>query len=124
MKNQPKFRTPSQVIDLWVKALYSGKYRQGKGALRPSKGTFCCLGVLCDLAAKDGGQQWTNDFNYSYSYKHSFPPEHLTNYLGLTHIQILFLAETNDKGESFNNIATHIERFKPQLAKNLATRKV
>jgi hypothetical protein len=37
----------------WTAALRSGDYEQGRGALRTDYG-FCCLGVLCDLAARDG----------------------------------------------------------------------
>lgn len=29
----------------WVKALLSGNYEQGTGALHPNGGTHCCLGV-------------------------------------------------------------------------------
>lgn len=41
----------------WVAALRSGKYQQGLGYLSRN-GCFCCLGVLCDLAAKDGVCKW------------------------------------------------------------------
>ena len=37
----------------WVKALRSGKYKQGIGQLRSGE-KFCCLGVACDLAVKAG----------------------------------------------------------------------
>lgn len=37
----------------WIEALNSGEYEQGKGALCRG-GKFCCLGVLTDLAVKDG----------------------------------------------------------------------
>jgi len=42
----------------WVEALRSGKYKQGKRALRtgrdkPENDLFCCLGVLCDLIAPE-----------------------------------------------------------------------
>ena len=44
------------VIKRWVKALRSGKYKQGLGALKATdsegKPRYCCLGVLCDLHAK------------------------------------------------------------------------
>ena len=33
----------------WVKALRSGDYEQGRGALHSADGKFCCLGVLCDI---------------------------------------------------------------------------
>ncbi len=35
-------------IQKWVKALRSGKYKQGRGALQSKKG-YCCLGVLCKI---------------------------------------------------------------------------
>lgn len=42
----------------WMAALRSGEYVQGRGKLAPvlSDGTqtHCCLGVLCELAVKDG----------------------------------------------------------------------
>lgn len=38
---------------LWVDALRSGEYKQGKGALQ-SGDSFCCLGVACIVAEKHG----------------------------------------------------------------------
>ena len=35
--------------DKWIAALRSGKYKQGKGALQRNE-SFCCLGVLCEVA--------------------------------------------------------------------------
>lgn len=53
---------PNQnVMKAWVAALRSGEYDQTKGALRRTAGPalpedtppgYCCLGVLCDVAAK------------------------------------------------------------------------
>jgi hypothetical protein len=37
----------------WVAALRSGEYKQGRHFLRKIDDTFCCLGVLCDLVAKE-----------------------------------------------------------------------
>jgi hypothetical protein len=37
----------------WVAALRSGEYEQGSGVLNKD-GKLCCLGVLCELAIKDG----------------------------------------------------------------------
>jgi hypothetical protein len=43
----------------WVAALRSGEYQQGRNFLRTDEG-FCCLGVLCDLAAKASiGVYWS-----------------------------------------------------------------
>ena len=38
----------------WVSALRSGKYRQGRKVLHSSYNTYCCLGVLCELARESG----------------------------------------------------------------------
>ena len=38
---------------LWIKGLLSGEYTQGRNRLEQN-GKFCCLGVLCDIAAKHG----------------------------------------------------------------------
>lgn len=38
----------------WVAALRSGEYKQGKGFLNINDNEFCCLGVLCELAVKEG----------------------------------------------------------------------
>lgn len=42
----------------WLEALRSGKYDQGTGQLRDSRHCFCCLGVLCDVAAPEA---WDDD---------------------------------------------------------------
>lgn len=41
-----------RIAKKWVRALRSGKYKQDVAALRTDSG-FCCLGVLCDLYAKE-----------------------------------------------------------------------
>lgn len=39
----------------WVEALRSGQYQQGKKMLHSLRDdTYCCLGVLSDLAVKEG----------------------------------------------------------------------
>lgn len=40
-------------IRKWVDALRSGEYTQDTGQLRSSHG-FCCLGVACEVAIKNG----------------------------------------------------------------------
>lgn len=41
-----------EIKQRWIQALRSGEYQQTKGTLHNDKG-FCCLGVLCDLYAKE-----------------------------------------------------------------------
>lgn len=42
-----------EIKALWIKALTSGEYSQGRGYLK-SAGKYCCLGVLCELAFEAG----------------------------------------------------------------------
>ena len=43
-----------EIKKLWLEALRSGEYKQGQWRLHnPKKGTFCCLGVLCDVVDKN-----------------------------------------------------------------------
>lgn len=56
----------------WLEALRSGKYRQTQGALctysySGKRRQYCCLGVLCDLHAKETGNKIVNN-NGSYEY--------------------------------------------------------
>lgn len=47
-----------EVKALWIEALLSGDYKQGKSWLKQvhddGPAEYCCLGVLCDLAEKAG----------------------------------------------------------------------
>lgn len=43
----------ARIKSLWVDALRSGEYEQGEGVLAED-GRYCCLGVLCEVAIKDG----------------------------------------------------------------------
>ena len=42
-----------EIKALWITALRSGEYKQGRSSLNVDD-KFCCLGVLCDLAEKAG----------------------------------------------------------------------
>lgn len=57
----------AQIKEAWLTALRSGAYKQGRGQLHVED-TFCCLGVLCDLHAKDGLGQWIDDGDAMYKY--------------------------------------------------------
>lgn len=46
-------------IQKWVKALRSGKYKQGTGALQNESG-YCCLGVACKVLVPN----YTTDNGY------------------------------------------------------------
>ncbi len=38
----------------WVAALRSGEFPQGQSELKTAEGEFCCLGVACELAYREG----------------------------------------------------------------------
>jgi len=93
----------------WVEALRSGEYPQAKGWLR-SNGLsglgFCCLGVLCDLRSPTG---WEEE-NGSFMGEHDFPPPVVATWAGLNFEQQKVVAEMNDNGKSFAEIADYIEK--------------
>lgn len=123
-----------QVIKSWVEALESGKYKQTAGALHrvePSDDSpvgYCCLGVLCDLAAKKGVVTTSiqGDFMGYESLLDPFPvtavlPYAVVNWAGLDSPNpkvttnnpsgidgISHLATLNDYGLSFRKIAALI----------------
>lgn len=54
-------RLDPEIKAKWITALRSGKYKQTTNTLKAKDGSgFCCLGVLCDLAAADGNGSWKN----------------------------------------------------------------
>jgi len=85
-------------IALWVAALRSGVYTQGKGYLKNVKKhvTYCCLGVVCELAktnginvterAYDGANYADDDSSSPFSFNGSvyLMPTEVADWLGLS----------------------------------------
>jgi hypothetical protein len=105
-------RTRKEVYKMWIKALRSGKYKQGRDVLNKSS-EFCCLGVVCDLANKDGGPQWIkylgDGYGRSFMGQSGILPDPVREFLGLTEMAQNYLASLNDNGISFKQIADYIE---------------
>ena len=57
MLESPASRLKPAIKERWVAALRSGEYTQGQGSLRILD-SYCCLGVLADLAVKDSRGSW------------------------------------------------------------------
>ena len=112
----------------WIKALRSGKYKQGQGALKQSTESgdtyHCCLGVLCELHNEDmkKNKKKTLCEKRDLMGLHTFNkaaevlPPVVQQWAKLgsnngTLIENTFytLAELNDTGHSFEKIATIIE---------------
>ena len=90
-----------EVKQLWIDALESGEYEQGVGTLRKKgpdgKSTYCCLGVLCEVAIKAGvpvktrlvtaGEDMFEDepkwFETTYDHSSGFLPESVREWAGL-----------------------------------------
>ncbi len=105
-------RTRTEVYKHWIAALRSGKYKQTEGQLRyyedwHRKPSFCCLGVLCDLASKDGGAEWVDScFMDSYDVL----PTKIRKWMKLSEYKEQYLMIMNDSGQSFSTIADYIEK--------------
>jgi hypothetical protein len=93
----------------WVEALRSGSYKQGKGRLRTTDNTFCCLGVLCDII---DATKWklNNDYYYDERWDSAVVPSELRQRIKLDHKVQSQAMLMNDCGRSFAEIADMIER--------------
>jgi hypothetical protein len=127
----------------WIKALRSGKYKQGKGYLHikgEKQDSFCCLGVACDLALKAGVELKTQQVTATnkddevqvmmYDHEQGELPEEVQKWLGLATVcgtfstknGFKYLTSLNDgddpagiKGKSFKQISNIIEKHEKSL---------
>lgn len=95
----------------WVKALRSGRYKQGIGVLRRKNNTYCCLGVLYEVVK--GKNAWTlleilSAFETHDSHT-TMPSPTFLGEVGLQVKEADYLAELNDEGKTFEEIADAIE---------------
>jgi hypothetical protein len=123
-----------EIATKWVAALRSGEYKQSKSVLRSKDDGYCCLGVLCDLYQKETGKgTWGKE---PLKDKHSrtmafafddgtadepvtdFPDVEVFKWAGIECVPFAGgfrtdfaseLAEKNDEGASFEDIANCIE---------------
>ncbi|MEM9067149.1 MAG: hypothetical protein AAGE52_01545 [Myxococcota bacterium] len=98
----------------WLKALRSGDYKQGAHQLRTRKG-YCCLGVLCDVS---GAGSWVKR---GHGWQYEIGDEILVGYagtagslcsfnpFGVEHAIQGHVADMNDCGRSFAEIADYLE---------------
>lgn len=116
-------KTPKEVKEAWVAALRSGDFKQGRGALAVIDGgsaSHCCLGVLCELYVKDGGELLVDNLEHHrrYNSQSHYPPPEVIEWAGLASVDGSFFGETgdtnaldclNDNGVPFEDIADFIE---------------
>lgn len=118
------------IKDLWVAALRSGEFQQGKGKL-DDKGHFCALGVLSTIGLCQGICTWSEGGSYdgrkqSLSYNLMVwagvaqkDEKYLERGSGFVKFQykgkLTSIAELNDSGKSFKEIANIIEKHWREL---------
>lgn len=96
----------------WVDKLRSGDYNQGQHKLRTVNNEYCCLGILEDT---HNNSKECTETHYEY-----FDTEHQECYYGtlcsqtrelikIKPCQVMILADMNDRGRSFDEIANYIE---------------
>jgi hypothetical protein len=101
----------------WVAALRSGRYQQGRQALRRGH-TFCCLGVLCDIS---GLGEWSDNWYCPAGDSHGslyHLPNPVIEWAGVESDSPIvdladsaeYLTELNDAGKTFEEIADLIEK--------------
>lgn len=109
-----------EVKEKWLEALRSGEYKQGRTMLKqgqsPDNLKYCCIGVLCELAAKDGvidnSVKSSFDPIYSFNEKECLIPDEVARWAGLKTLRTTSgstLYQLNDFGKSFSDISDVIE---------------
>lgn len=95
-------------LRLWVSKLEDGSYTQAAGRLR-SGDSFCCLGVMCDLADPDGwdGNRFGPEFV-------DMPPEEVLLSFGVSQRLASIYAEMNDELLPFKEIAVRVRADFPK----------
>ena len=102
----------AEVKARWIKALRSGRYSQVAGVLHNEEG-YCCLGVLCRVDGRrflpvSGGFQIFD--KVIRVWRESMPPTDLLEKAQLSKPKAEKLADMNDKGKTFSQIADWIEK--------------
>ena len=100
----------SEVKSKWTAALRSGDYKQAKKALRTVDNRFCCLGVLCEILAPGNWRRHFDDDGWDHDGCESLPSDDIGKLADIDEPQVEALAELNDSGQSFAEIADYIEK--------------
>lgn len=107
----------------WIDALRSGEYEQGQNCLRDEFNCFCCLGVAADVLGYDmwvpAGEVYADRFGnpikgwglMSSGRVDILPEDFWKQIMGGAHklLDQTMLAEMNDGGASFIDLANEIE---------------
>ena len=124
IKYSPYFSAvPLKIRDKWIDALRSGQYKQGHRVLRSAGDNYCCLGVLCEVERLTcklvrnyfydfaGHVSDINYLGYSNIDASGKLPTAVSYIDGSTETQSSALADLNDEGFTFDEIAEIISIF-------------
>lgn len=118
-KNKEKYRLPKEFGNKWLEALRSGKYEQTSEVLMAinednNNKSYCCLGVACEIAGHSRLLKREGHVGY---------PHMITSKSGRNNLRNVpkelkdkdselpnIVANLNDEGKSFKQIALWIER--------------
>lgn len=92
----------------WVAALRSGEYEQATGHLY-YEGSYCCLGVLCDLAVKRGVVSMREGVvtrSYGELDETAVPPHEVLDWAGLDYENPQVLVTDEDGSEQYPTLIT------------------
>jgi hypothetical protein len=98
-----------EVKRVWINELRSGRYKQTDGALR-RKGSYCCLGVLCDMSKASKWEATPLGWEHKYGGMAGLPPASVREWAELSRRAQDELSHLNDCGATFAKIADWIER--------------
>ena len=90
----------------WLRALRSGRYKQGKYYLRTDDNTYCCLGVLADCIDNKCWSIADHKGHYAYKDKHGS----ISNRILSSKIQNELIDLNDGKCNSFTEIADYIKK--------------
>lgn len=125
------------IANKWIKALRSGKFKQCRGALQRPEG-HCCLGVLTEIYIHEKGMGAFDSDGYNVDVISGFAPnedqiclsgeylpENVRKWAGMDTEKGVFgrgynkapddLANKNDRGKSFKQIANIIKKHWREL---------
>lgn len=105
----------------WTAALRSGEYKQGKGLLKDPEGRYCCLGVACEVAIKNGLDlkiEVIPDESGATTYDGSYLtlPKAVADWLGYVRSEPklggkVLTAMNDHEDKTFEEIADHIDAY-------------
>ena len=72
----------------WVDALRSGRFKQGRSRLNYANESYCCLGVLCEIAVSEGATDPARlkdgvGRSMTYGWSSTVPPDDVLEWAGI-----------------------------------------